>query len=74
MKGSVSDKNADHSHRIDGASDGDELQQRLPEFMGGGGGVGIFKAPSRAPVNPNRPPCLELRPHPLRETQVHFHI
>ncbi|KAL6578201.1 hypothetical protein OROMI_010529 [Orobanche minor] len=49
----------------------DELpKQPLPEFMGSGGGVGIFRVPSRAAVNPNRPPCLELRPHPLRETQI----
>ncbi|EPS71286.1 hypothetical protein M569_03473, partial [Genlisea aurea] len=41
----------------------------LPEFVGSGGGVGVFKVPIRAPVHPNRPPCLELRPHPLRETQ-----
>lgn len=74
--GSVRDHNVDHyqSQRIEGASECDDPQQPLPEFMGGGGGVGIFKAPSRAPVNPNRPPCLELRPHPLRETQVHLHI
>lgn len=30
----------------------------------------IFKAPRRAAVHPNRPPYIELRPHPLRETQV----
>ncbi|CAN1857751.1 Type I inositol polyphosphate 5-phosphatase 12 [Linum perenne] len=35
-----------------------------------GGGSGIFKVPTRAAVHPGRPPCLELRPHPLRETQV----
>ncbi|KAL8487247.1 hypothetical protein ACS0TY_023792 [Phlomoides rotata] len=67
---SVGDHHLDHSQRIEGSSEGDEPQQPLPEFMGAGGGVGIFQAPSRAPVNPNRPPCLELRPHPLRETQV----
>ncbi|KAK4436078.1 Type II inositol polyphosphate 5-phosphatase 15 [Sesamum alatum] len=44
--------------------------QPLPEFSGSGGGSGIFKPPVRAPVHPNRPPSLEIRPHPLRETQV----
>ncbi|XP_057781265.1 type I inositol polyphosphate 5-phosphatase 12-like isoform X2 [Salvia miltiorrhiza] len=43
--------------------------QPLPEFMGSGGGVGVFKAPTRAAMHPNRPPCLEIRPHPLRESQ-----
>ena len=32
--------------------------------------MGIFKVPVRAGLHPGRPPCLELRPHPLRETQV----
>ncbi|EXB88285.1 Type I inositol-1,4,5-trisphosphate 5-phosphatase 12 [Morus notabilis] len=44
--------------------------QPLPEFIGGGGTAPIFKVPIRAAVHPGRPPCLELRPHPLRETQV----
>ncbi|XP_073316420.1 type II inositol polyphosphate 5-phosphatase 15-like isoform X1 [Primulina huaijiensis] len=44
--------------------------QPLPEFVAAGGGTGIFKLPARAPVHPNRPPSLEIRPHPLRETQV----
>ncbi|GFP90093.1 type ii inositol 1 4 5-trisphosphate 5-phosphatase fra3 [Phtheirospermum japonicum] len=44
--------------------------QPLPEFSGSGGGTGIFKPPVRAPVHPNRPMSLEIRPHPLRETQV----
>lgn len=44
--------------------------QPLPEFVGSGGGVGVFKAPIRAAMHPNRPPCLEIRPHPLRESQV----
>lgn len=47
--------------------------QPLPEFIGSGGGVGVFKAPIRAAAHPNRPPCLEIRPHPLRETQVGFY-
>ncbi|CAH9125158.1 unnamed protein product [Cuscuta epithymum] len=69
----------DHANVIDGqdgcppAADGpQEFQNRnyLPEFIGAGGGTGIFKVPSRSAVHPGRPPCLELRPHPLRETQV----
>ncbi|XP_017610493.1 type I inositol polyphosphate 5-phosphatase 12-like isoform X1 [Gossypium arboreum] len=44
--------------------------QPLPEFIGAGGSNSIFKVPMRATVHPRRPPCLELRPHPLRETQV----
>uniref|UniRef100_A0A2C9WHD3 Inositol polyphosphate-related phosphatase domain-containing protein n=1 Tax=Manihot esculenta TaxID=3983 RepID=A0A2C9WHD3_MANES len=47
----------------------DEIRQtQLPEFIASGG-TGIFKAPTRAAVHPGRPTCLELRPHPLRETQ-----
>ncbi|KAJ4830244.1 hypothetical protein Tsubulata_021205 [Turnera subulata] len=42
----------------------------LPEFIGSGGGTGIFKLPVRAAVHPNRPPSLEVRPHPLRESQI----
>ncbi|XP_030540697.1 type II inositol polyphosphate 5-phosphatase 15-like isoform X2 [Rhodamnia argentea] len=42
----------------------------LPEFVGRGGGAGVFKLPVRAAVHPGRPPCVELRPHPLRETQI----
>ncbi|XP_051126488.1 type I inositol polyphosphate 5-phosphatase 12-like isoform X1 [Andrographis paniculata] len=56
------------------AGDADESQnlpqQALPEFVGSGGGVGIFKVPNRGAVHPSRPPYVELRPHPLRETQV----
>lgn len=53
----------------------DDQQQHKPfqpmvEFIGSGGGTGIFKVPSRAAVHPGRPPCLELRPHPLKETQA----
>ncbi|XAR64538.1 Inositol-polyphosphate 5-phosphatase [Bertholletia excelsa] len=64
----------DHSVSIDGSGGGnggsdDSARQPLPEVIANGG-TGIFKAPSRAAVHPARPPCLELRPHPLRETQV----
>ncbi|KAK9105882.1 hypothetical protein Scep_022726 [Stephania cephalantha] len=45
-------------------------ERGLEEFVAGGGGKGIFKVPSRSAVDPDRPPSLELRPHPLRETQV----
>lgn len=41
----------------------------LPEFTGTGGGSSIFRVPVRAAMHPGRPPALELRPHPLRETQ-----
>ncbi|KAL1542559.1 phosphoinositide 5-phosphatase [Salvia divinorum] len=40
--------------------------QPLPEYTSSGNGIGIFKPP----VHPNRSPCIEVRPHPLRETQV----
>ncbi|XP_024008624.1 type I inositol polyphosphate 5-phosphatase 13 isoform X2 [Eutrema salsugineum] len=49
---------------------GEDDIEPLPEFIGAGGGAGIFKVPVRAAVHPGRPPCLELRPHPLRETQT----
>ncbi|XP_066330970.1 type II inositol polyphosphate 5-phosphatase 15-like isoform X2 [Miscanthus floridulus] len=42
----------------------------LLEFVGAGGGEGIFRVPLRAAMHPARPPALEVRPHPLRETQV----
>ncbi|KAK4789402.1 hypothetical protein SAY86_020721 [Trapa natans] len=42
----------------------------LPEFVASGGGSGIFRVPIRAAVHPSRPVCNELRPHPLKETQV----
>ncbi|WOL15569.1 type I inositol polyphosphate 5-phosphatase 13-like [Canna indica] len=42
----------------------------IPEFMGTGGGSGIFRVPVRAAMHPGRPPSLELRPHPLRESQA----
>lgn len=79
--GSASDHQVDYHRMTDGMGKGDsgpidESQQApnqpLPEFTGSGGGMGVFKVPFRAAVHPNRPPCLELRPHPLRETQVGF--
>ncbi|XP_049397510.1 type I inositol polyphosphate 5-phosphatase 13-like isoform X1 [Solanum stenotomum] len=45
-------------------------QSPLAEFEGTGGGVGSFKVPARAPLHPARPTYLEIRPHPLKETQV----
>ncbi|XP_047333664.1 type II inositol polyphosphate 5-phosphatase 15 [Impatiens glandulifera] len=42
----------------------------LPEIVASGGGTGIFNVPLRASVHPRRPPSLELRPHPFRETQI----
>ncbi|KAG0465608.1 hypothetical protein HPP92_019772 [Vanilla planifolia] len=42
----------------------------IPEFIGSGGGTGIFRPPARAAVHPGRPPPVELRPRPLRETQA----
>ncbi|KAF5770434.1 putative phosphoinositide 5-phosphatase transcription factor WD40-like family [Helianthus annuus] len=47
-----------------------EVKQALPEFIGSGGGRGMFRLPVKAAVHPNRPPSLEFRPHPLRETQI----
>lgn len=48
----------------------DGSSSSLPEFIGRGGGTGIFRLPVRAAVHPHRPPSLEVRPHPLRETQI----
>ncbi|KAL0905233.1 hypothetical protein M5K25_027423 [Dendrobium thyrsiflorum] len=42
----------------------------LPEFMGVGGGTGIFRVPICAAMRTDRPPALELRPHPPRDTQA----
>lgn len=65
------DERLDQSLGMDAnATDDPRLCQAMPEFIGSGGGAGIFKVPTRAAVHPGRPPCLELRPHPLRETQV----
>ncbi|CAI9090780.1 OLC1v1025619C3 [Oldenlandia corymbosa var. corymbosa] len=47
-----------------------EQSQPLPEFIAEGGGTGIFKVPVRSAVYPDRPPSLEVRPHPLRERQI----
>nr|POF25809.1 type i inositol polyphosphate 5-phosphatase 12 [Quercus suber] len=55
---------------MEDGQDESRQMQALSEFIGSGGTNGIFKVPVRAPVHPGRPPCLELRPHPLRETQV----
>ncbi|XP_038892550.1 type I inositol polyphosphate 5-phosphatase 12 isoform X2 [Benincasa hispida] len=53
-----------------GGFDDSRQSQALAEFVGSGGSTGVFKVPIRAAVHPGRPTCLELRPHPLRETQV----
>ncbi|KAG4919690.1 hypothetical protein JHK85_057971 [Glycine max] len=58
---------SDHAHRRH--SSGSRAAQ-LPEFVAKGGGAGIFRLPARGAVHPARPPSLELRPHPLRETQI----
>nr|XP_043632597.1 type II inositol polyphosphate 5-phosphatase 15 isoform X2 [Erigeron canadensis] len=47
-----------------------DVKQALPEFIGSGGGLGMFKLPFRGSVHPNRPPNIEFRPHPFKETQV----
>ncbi|RWR92864.1 type II inositol polyphosphate 5-phosphatase 15 isoform X1 [Cinnamomum micranthum f. kanehirae] len=59
-----------HLHPSDSDSSPDTYRRPLPEFVASGGGRGIFNLPARAAVHPGRPPSLELRPHPLRETQV----
>ncbi|KAK1356385.1 type I inositol polyphosphate 5-phosphatase 12 [Heracleum sosnowskyi] len=63
------------SCRVDGSRansmGADHDYHTMPEFMGTDGNApSTFKAPVRAAVHPNRPTCVELRPHPLRETQV----
>ncbi|KAJ7562619.1 hypothetical protein O6H91_03G077500 [Diphasiastrum complanatum] len=40
------------------------------EFVGAGGGKGIFRAPYRGAVHPLRPVSLELRPHPLGDQRT----
>ncbi|KAJ7978312.1 Type II inositol polyphosphate 5-phosphatase [Quillaja saponaria] len=52
------------------SSHDDHSHPTLPEFVAKGGSTGIFRLPVRAAVHPSRPQSLELRPHPLRETQV----
>ncbi|RLN40353.1 uncharacterized protein C2845_PM01G31300 [Panicum miliaceum] len=42
----------------------------IPEFVAARGGKGIFRIPLRAAMHPGRPPPLEVRPHPLRETHA----
>ncbi|KAG5004416.1 hypothetical protein JHK86_028555 [Glycine max] len=58
---------ADHGHRRHSSG---SRAAPLPEFVAKGGGAGIFRLPARGAVHPARPPSLELRPHPLRETQI----
>ncbi|XWS43920.1 hypothetical protein CRYUN_Cryun16bG0146000 [Craigia yunnanensis] len=60
----------DQNLSLEGCPDDPRHCHSLPEFIGVAGGTGIFKVPMRATIHPRRPPCLELRPHPLRETQV----
>ncbi|KVI00443.1 Endonuclease/exonuclease/phosphatase, partial [Cynara cardunculus var. scolymus] len=62
--------NNSNSNNSSSSSSSSDEQHPFPEFSGSGGGSGIFKAPSRSAVHPGRPTALELRPHPLRETQV----
>ncbi|KAJ4835937.1 hypothetical protein Tsubulata_021863 [Turnera subulata] len=58
-------------HQYDGEDD-IRHSQPLPEFMStnNSNNPSIFKCPGRFAIHPARPPYLELRPHPLRETQV----
>lgn len=63
------DGNIDGIGPENGSPDGDG-SGFLAEFVGKCGGTGIFKVPIRSAVHPNRPPSLEVRPHPLRETQI----
>ncbi|KAL4561252.1 hypothetical protein LXL04_033415 [Taraxacum kok-saghyz] len=77
LESSHSDPNGQHylgnnnsNSRNSNSSSSFDDQHPLPEFSGSGGGAGIFKAPSRSAVHPGRPTALELRPHPLKETQV----
>ncbi|GAB2265470.1 hypothetical protein Dimus_000523 [Dionaea muscipula] len=69
VDGSEPSHRFDHSLSLGDHDAAGEPRQTLPEFVASGSGTGIFKAPMRAAVHPNRPPALELRPHPLRETQ-----
>lgn len=74
---SSSSSNSSNNHRYDHsfslpavAVAGGPDEGSMPEFTASGGGSGIFRAPTRAAVHPSRPPALDLRPHPLRETQM----
>lgn len=49
---------------------GSDRSRFLPEFVGSGGGSDVFTVPVRAAVHPGRPVSLEVRPHPLRESEV----
>ncbi|KAG8390697.1 hypothetical protein BUALT_Bualt01G0110500 [Buddleja alternifolia] len=77
-EGDVSSSSSNYQRRLDymlqfldrKLSSSSSPDQPLPEYTGSGGGAGVFRPPIRAPVHPNRPPSLEIRPHPLRETQV----
>ncbi|XP_074321189.1 type II inositol polyphosphate 5-phosphatase 15 [Silene latifolia] len=42
----------------------------LPEFTGAAEFDGMFRPPVRSPVRPDRPPCVEVRPRPLRELEI----
>ncbi|KAM0995341.1 hypothetical protein ACFX19_010869 [Malus domestica] len=68
-KNNNSSSNYNNNNNKNNASEGN-CSSSLPEFVASGGGTGIFKVPIRAAVHPNRPPRLEVRPHPLRETQI----
>ncbi|RWW10431.1 hypothetical protein GW17_00026033 [Ensete ventricosum] len=46
------------------------ISRSLSEFTGMAVRHGIFRPPTRASVHQERPPSIELRPHPLRESQV----
>ncbi|XP_054801924.1 type II inositol polyphosphate 5-phosphatase 15-like isoform X2 [Prosopis cineraria] len=64
------DRKLSADHHNEHSGQGSHSRPGLPEFVAKGGGNGIFKVPTRAAVHPLRPPSLELRPHPLRETQI----
>ncbi|XP_023516057.1 type II inositol polyphosphate 5-phosphatase 15-like isoform X1 [Cucurbita pepo subsp. pepo] len=66
----LSSKSGSFSSHDGDAAQCDANRSSLPEFIGRGGETGIFKLPVRAAVHPDRPPSLEVRPHPLRETQI----
>ncbi|KAI3922853.1 hypothetical protein MKW98_006984 [Papaver atlanticum] len=65
-------QNSNSNPNLDRNSSNGSKDERkcLPEFIGTGGDRGIFKLPLRGAVHPGRPASIELRPHPLRETQV----